>query len=231
MAFSAAQRALNIYEIAELVLLHAAHERPLTELLLLQRTCSIWHSIIRRCLVLGKAPLDKPVRYYHSQSYRERVEHTLKIDISALLWIYDPILQDIQGVVRKEVPPNLYCDGKASCLDLRLVPPGVKLPVFWRPDRYAHNLDLREGCETVREVLQAIAIQLRRMPELGIDESAAIPFTLVYDTFGDGEKAVLEVLATAARYDVGLYQRSDGGYKFDWRRQSIDWLYEGLFRW
>lgn len=51
------------------------------------------------------------------------------------------------------------------------------------------------------------------MPDLEIDESAAIPLSLVYEP--SCEEAVLEVFANAP-YNEGFYQLTDGKCKFNW---------------
>lgn len=219
MSSSAAQRALNIYEIAELILRNAACGLPLKDSLLLQRTCSTWHSIIRRWLLLGKAPLDKPVKRRHCPTPGKDMGQSQTINISDMVWVYNPILQDVEGLfIRNNDLSNCYCDGKASCLDLYLAVSGVKVDVYWDPHNDGEDPRIRECYKTVRNVIEAAVRQLQRTPELGTIQSAAIPFVLLpWNMLNrEGDQTVESYIWIKLLWDKADRQE-DGTYRYRWR--------------
>lgn len=54
---------------------------------------------------------------------------------------------------------------------------------------------LKEGCETIRDVIDAVASLLQGLPSLGLVPSAAIPFSLLYYPTNVKEEAAAWVTA------------------------------------
>ena len=140
MSLSAAQRALGIYEIVELVLSHiSTHGHFPNALLFLQRTCTTWRAVISRSFISrgilllehpipGSFHLPQLVLAYPKCSYSSSVEYRYR----QLLWVYDSDSHKFSGLHSPAKGfKDVFCEGRASCLDLLLVAPSAPLPVCW----------------------------------------------------------------------------------------------------
>lgn len=206
-AMTAASTALNLYDIVYLILPYLCDDGFPKDLLFLQRMNSTWRAVIQNTSKLQKSLwLTKGPTKQHSQ---ELYDTATKLPIlpKRLLWVYSTELQEIVGLYSSLTSvQNLYCDGRASCLDMRLVESNLSVRLTYQAPQISGQVRYSLGiCNTIRKAIQVVARSYRDWgyPEHFEREFFAFAFdwdydgllvTLVEVRFGDNWTGALKVL-------------------------------------
>ena len=156
---TAVSTALNTYDIVVLILPYLCHDGFPKDLLFLQRVNTTWRAVIQNSPKLQRSlwPTRGPAEPYTRRSFKNTAK--LSIHLKSLIWVYSTKLQKIVGLYRSPSSVrNLYCEGRASCLDMRLTEAnkGVLLTHQLR-QLEARQRWCRGPCNTVGEAVQIVA--------------------------------------------------------------------------